>query len=480
MKSRWLISLVACIPMAAALLAIQSCGGVGGPATTTAGGNTVTADFLALLSPEQKSATYIGDKECAKCHGGETDPTKHYAQWQQTKHASKGVGCESCHGPGSVHKANNNATAILSLPGSGSPVVCAQCHGPIMDQYNFSAHKEYIDHAVSSGTTSAVYTKNYRCLACHSGLFRETIYDQGKDVTDFTDDQLMQIAKDTIAVAPHTANCVTCHDPHATTGNLTSLGEEAQLRHKVFNTDTSQIAPGTTPAQFTKFDHECAQCHNGRGANPSDAALVANPSRPNMHASNQFNMLMGIAGVEGTGVVDRNTAHATAPGQCSKCHMPDSRHSFTVSYDKSCAPCHTAADAAARAESIKSTILDELTALQARLESWATTTYGNSLFWEYTSNITAEGLTPPNQASVPIEIKRARHNYYFVIMSGDYGVHNAPYAKTLIRVANQNLDALGVPKTAPAKAATSKEAKLAYFKTVRDRAIKADIHDELR
>jgi len=480
MKSRWLISLVACIPMAAALLAIQSCGGVGGPATTVAGGNTVTADFLALLSPEQKTAKYIGDKECAKCHGGETDPTKHYAQWQQTKHASKGVGCESCHGPGSLHKDHNDKTAILTLPGSGSPKVCAQCHGPIMDQYNFSAHKEYVDSPVSSAATSAASTKSSRCIACHSGLFRATVYDQGKDVADFTDDQLMQIAKDTISTAPHTANCATCHDPHAVTGNLTNAAKEVQLRHKEFNTDTSQIGPGTTAAQFTKFDHSCAQCHNGRGSNPSDAALTSGTSRPNMHDSNQFNMLMGIAGVEGTGVVERNTAHATAPGQCTKCHMPDSRHSFTVSYDKGCAPCHTASDAAARAESIKSTILDGLLALQTRLDGWANTKFGNSLFWEYTSNVTAEGFTAPNQTLIPIEIKRARHNYYFIIRSGDYGVHNAPYAKTLLRVANENLDAIGAAKASTTKSTMSIADKMAFFQKVRDRANKADIHDELR
>jgi len=160
--------------------------------------------------------------------------------------------------------------------------------------------------------------------------------------------------------------------------------------------------------------------------------------------------------------------------------MPDSRHSFTVSYDKGCAPCHTASDAAARAESIKSTILDGLLALQTRLDGWANTKFGNSLFWEYTSNVTAEGFTAPNQTLIPIEIKRARHNYYFIIRSGDYGVHNAPYAKTLLRVANENLDAIGAAKASTTKSTMSIADKMAFFQKVRDRANKADIHDELR
>lgn len=477
MKHRWLISLIACVPMAAALLAIQSCGGVGGPVASGGGGTSVSSDFLALLSPAQKASAYIGSEACADCHGGR-DQTgySYYQHWKDTMHAQNGVGCESCHGPGGAHKANPTKDNILTLPGSGSPVVCAQCHGPIFDQYNYSAHKEYVDAPVSGAATSASQTKSSRCIACHSGLFRETVYDQGKDISDFTDDQLMKIATDTIAIAPHTANCVTCHDPHSLhPENPNADGEDKQLRHKTFNVDTSQIGPGTTPPVFTKFDHICAQCHNGRGANPADSALTNGTSRPNMHASNQFNMLMGIGGVEGTGVVERNTAHAQAPGQCSKCHLPDGRHSFTVSYDVSCAPCHTAADAAARAESIKSTILAGLTALQARMESWATTNLGNSLFWEYTSNIQAEGLTPPNQSSVPIEIKRARHNYYFIIESGDYGVHNAPYAKTLLNVANQNMDALGVPSAPPSRSRMSQADMMAVIQQSINRNNKAEM-----
>lgn len=192
-----------------------------------------------------------------------------------------------------------------------------------------------------------------------------------------------------------------------------------------------------------------------------------------MHDSNQMQMLMGFGGVEGTGAVERNTAHAQAPGQCSKCHMPDSRHTFTVSFDKGCAPCHTAADAAARAGQIKSEVLDLLVALRTRMEAWATTRFGDADFWDYTSVITAEGKTPPNQADVPIEIKRARHNYYFVIRSGDYGTHNAPYAKHLIGVANTNLDALTVPK--PGASRLGQQQKLQLIEEHRKRATKAEM-----
>lgn len=121
--------------------------------------------------------------------------------------------------------------------------------------------------------------------------------------------------------------------------------------------------------------------------------------------------------------------------------MPDSRHSFKVSYDKSCVPCHTVTDAATRIATTRNDIVNQLLALKTRMSNWAVATYpaqaGNDIFWEYTSNITAEGYTAPAQAGVPLAIKKARHNYYFIVRSGDYGAHNAPYARYLLTVANE-------------------------------------------
>jgi formate-dependent nitrite reductase cytochrome c552 subunit len=346
MKKRWFLTLIASIPVAAAVLAIQSCGGVGGPTTgnPAIGGGSASEEFLALLSPEQKASSSISAEECAACHGGRGPDDPIYAHWKDTVHATKGVTCESCHGPGGAHKANPTKDNILTFPKLASSAVCAQCHGPINDQFNYSKHSKFIDHPVEDAATNpANYGRNSRCIACHSGLTRAQYVEQGVDLGTLTDEQIIKLSSDTITVVPHSVDCVTCHNPHKKTGLLTANGEEAQLRHPVSNTDTSAIAPGTSAASFTTFDHLCAQCHNGRGADPSDAKLATSTSRP-MHASVQMQMLMGFGAVEGPAPVERNTAHAQVPGQCSKCHLPDARHTFTVSYDKSCAPCHTAAD----------------------------------------------------------------------------------------------------------------------------------------
>lgn len=445
MKSKWFLTFFAIAPFAATVLVLQSCGGEGGPIGGGDGGGglpPISQQFLALLPAGQAGAAFVGSEKCGECHGTRDSHDTHYNDWLETKHAKVEVGCERCHGPGSNHATTPALDNILTLPKSASAVVCAQCHGSIYDEWRLSQHSKLVASPVEEAAHDPNrYGRTFQCINCHSGVFR-AVADNGHAVQDMSDEEIRHLAEGTINDVPHSAPCVSCHNPHKNTGYLSDNGKEVQLRRAVFNTDTGPIGPGTTPTVFTNFDHVCAQCHNGRGTNPSDAALRTGTARPSMHDSNQFNMLMGIGGVEGEGVVARNTAHATAPGQCSTCHMPDSRHSFVPGYDRGCQPCHTATDAAARTNQTKSQVLQRLYALRARLNAWAQATYGDELFWEYTTNITAEGKTPPNQADVPMEIKRARHNYYFVVRDGGYGVHNAPYANHLITVANENLDAL--------------------------------------
>ena len=396
-----------------------------------------------------------------KPHAGGT-----YDEWHNTTHAAKGVSCENCHGPGSKHVASPAATNILTFPNLTSPVVCGQCHGPLADQWATSAHATLIPDPVQETADNPAAFQGARCVACHSGLAR-TSMEEGTDLSTIPTTDLANIANQTIKNVPHVASCSTCHDPHAKTGNLSAVGEEKQIRHPLSSLDTSAIAPGTTPGSFTAFNHQCAECHNGRGADGRDAKLQSSTARPNMHASNQFNMLLGVGGSEGSGPVVRNTDHANAVGQCAHCHMPGESHAFKTNYDTSCQPCHSTADASGRAVALKTEVSNGLYALQARMETWAQKTLGNPILWEYTSNIPT-GTTAPDQSLIPIEIKRARHNYYFLVRDSSMGIHNANYARLLLQVANQNLDAIGAAKAPAAIRQIPANVKLdAIFKAMR-------------
>lgn len=512
MKARWLLATAALAPFAVAVLALQSCGGEGGPIGGGGGGTgdtALVAQFKGLFTDSQKAgATYVGSESCGAtgCHGTR-DGEDIYTTWHDTKHFGENVGCESCHGPGSAHVASQSDADILTFPNINSAVVCGQCHGPIYNDWLQSGHKQIIASPVAGGATNPTqYGRSSRCMACHTALYRPQIYERGLDpanTTQVPDSMIVELSNAATQVITNAANCATCHDPHAQTANMNYKGEEVQLRHPVQNLSTTEIAPGAAAATFTNFNHVCGQCHNGRGANPADATLTSSTSRPNMHDSNQFNMLMGIGGSEGAGPPIRNMAHATAPGQCSQCHMPGSRHTFTVSYDKGCSPCHTAEDAAVRKSAVASEITGGLYALRQRMVNWAEATYPASragyenvpaalrpYLWEYSSLITTAatelGITTTNipsnhQTTIPIEVKRARHNYYFIVRDSSICPHNPPYARHLLNVGNDNMDDVTGGSAYGASTSKSKLPSFAAMQRVlqadKARAARADMNN---
>ena len=68
-------------------------------------------------------------------------------------------------------------------------------------------------------------------------------------------------------------------------------------------------------------------------------------------------------------------------------------------------------------------------------------------------------------------MKRARHNYYFVVRDASLGTHNGTYTRNLLDVANRNLDQLGV---AAASVRTAGAAGRAIIERDRLRASRAD------
>ena len=493
---RLLILMFAILPLGAALMVLQSCGGQGGATGKGPGAISPTAAFLALLPISQANASYIGTDKCATCHNDPSNP--HFSEWQLTKHAANNVTCERCHGPGSIHaaspgtapiQADPTTSNILTLPNVTSPTVCAQCHGPIADDYNASAHAGDVE--PGNNGSPATNVSSSRCSACHQGVVRVASYDNPANApgTDGWSNVTQALAYqwagfdatganyNANSPTAHTASCVTCHNPHKITGNLDKDGEEHQIRHATTNTDqvaSSSFANGTliggygantggnsTAPSFQTVDQVCAQCHNGRGVTPTDAKLATGTSRPSMHDSPQFNMLMGFGGMEedGAGVVQlpstRNMAHATAPGQCSGCHMGDPAHShkFIANAGPGCAPCHSVDDAAAKQVTVTNDVITRMYNLQQRMRGWAAANAAfNGLInkadlWDYTSLLPV-GDTAPAQNLIPASVKRSRHNYYMVLNDKSLGVHNYPYTVYMITIANDNLDTAGAPAIA--------------------------------
>lgn len=125
----------------------------------------------------KSDSPYLGSRSCAPCHAAQM------ATWQKTRHATayttlekdkqqfnqgclpchvtgvsmeqaseslsiiedrRGVGCETCHGPGRLHIANPKSNPMTHKPG---PDVCLACHsGPHDDSFTYEERIKMVGH----------------------------------------------------------------------------------------------------------------------------------------------------------------------------------------------------------------------------------------------------------------------------------------------------------------------------------------------
>jgi len=132
---------------------------------------------------EDMQARYIGNKKCAACH------TEVYSSWEKTSHAASfkplvekkaeknagclnchatgvglpggysdeaetlnNVGCEACHGPGSLHAAAPSKLVINTIP---SEALCKACHAKFSPKFEYTEWVKKGVHAFPGKKASA-------------------------------------------------------------------------------------------------------------------------------------------------------------------------------------------------------------------------------------------------------------------------------------------------------------------------------------
>ncbi|HVU23851.1 MAG TPA: cytochrome c3 family protein [Opitutus sp.] len=166
----------------------------------------VSTNRSIVAPPEIAGAKFVGSKACAECHDNITsrfhDAT--HAKLMAPGENAKGIGCESCHGPGSLHvKAGGGAGTIIN-PGK-SPETCFQCHANLRGQFALpNAHPVLAGHMSCSDCHdphegnarpeggAKLARLNESCLKCHA---------QQSGPYVFEHEALRE-------------GCVTCHSPH--------------------------------------------------------------------------------------------------------------------------------------------------------------------------------------------------------------------------------------------------------------------------
>ncbi len=165
-----------------------------------------TVNRVIIVPPHVPGAKIVGSEACSECHdditSGFHDAT--HAKLMATGANAVNMGCEACHGAGSVH-VNSGGEAFTIVNPTRHPETCFQCHldkrgefalphAHQLDKVTCSdCHDPHEGDAIMGGGTSLT-SANDTCLQCH---------DAQRGPFVFEHEALRE-------------SCVTCHNPHGT------------------------------------------------------------------------------------------------------------------------------------------------------------------------------------------------------------------------------------------------------------------------
>jgi predicted CXXCH cytochrome family protein len=206
----WRRRLVAAAATALPIVAVISCS---------------TVNRSVVLLPDVPGAKYIGSKECEQCH------EELYRGFQTATHArliapgpnALNAGCESCHGPASLHsdsggevkppysftsgrpQATGTTSRMAEAPPRAREIVCYQCHLEVRGEFNLPFHHKVPEGKMSCtqchpphkgnafvGGSTALLSQNDMCIQCHPSQ---------RGPFTFEHEALRE-------------GCTTCHNPH--------------------------------------------------------------------------------------------------------------------------------------------------------------------------------------------------------------------------------------------------------------------------
>jgi predicted CXXCH cytochrome family protein len=150
-----------------------------------------TVKRTVLAPPNIPGAEFVGSQTCADCHEAivRDFKTATHARLKATGDNAKNVGCESCHGPGSLHNQSGGTRDTIINPRK-SPETCFQCHLDKRGEFNLPYHHPVLEGKVSCGDChnphkgpavksggTALMSENETCAKCHTTQFGPFVFE---------------------------------------------------------------------------------------------------------------------------------------------------------------------------------------------------------------------------------------------------------------------------------------------------------------
>ncbi|MCF7687345.1 MAG: hypothetical protein K9N01_03490 [Cephaloticoccus sp.] len=166
----------------------------------------VTGNRTLVAPPTIANATYVGSEACADCHDNLTSEFHAATHAKLTAPGSNGeeIGCESCHGAGSIHVKTGGGLGSIVNPGK-NPETCFQCHTDKRGEFQLPN-----THPVLEGKMS--------CSDCHNPHNGDAIMESNSSLAGLNESCVnCHVQQAGPYVFEHEASregCVSCHSPH--------------------------------------------------------------------------------------------------------------------------------------------------------------------------------------------------------------------------------------------------------------------------
>ncbi|PLY01557.1 MAG: cytochrome C [Desulfuromonas sp.] len=275
-----------------------------------------------LTMPQTAGADYVGQETCLGCHEDMEESFSHNIHGRLADFEFMGGqgGCESCHGPGSLHVEGDGDTDHILRPAELLPeevgAICATCHtdGDLMD-WTHSEHAladlSCTDcHSMHSETESTLLKQEdpQLCYSCHQEMMAKNNFPSHHPIKEGK------------------MSCGDCHNPHG------ELNTEERTNDLCLNCHSRYQGPfvfGHAPVE-----DDCTICHDPHGSVANNLLVQNEPFLCLQCHEGHFHMLRESATAEKYGLTDEDDIELV------ETLNPHGSEGFQASFSTKCTTCH--------------------------------------------------------------------------------------------------------------------------------------------